>query len=99
MKFHYKKALVTGGAGFIGSHIIEELLRLGCEVISIDNYSSGKKENLKIFSDKPNLLAVNCDICDYKKLKKYFKGEEVVFHQAASKKTICLNNPRRDLQA
>jgi UDP-glucose 4-epimerase len=96
--FPYKKALVTGGAGFIGSHLIEELLSRGLEVTSIDDYVAGKKENLKDFLGNPNFREVNCDVTDYNKLKQYFEGIDIVFHQAASKKTICLNDPRRDLE-
>lgn len=94
----FKRAIVTGGAGFIGSHIIEELLKEGVEVISIDNYLSGKKENLAAFcKEYKTLKEVACDITDYDELKKHFKGVDVVFHNAASKKTICINDPRRDL--
>ena len=46
-EFPFKKALVTGGAGFIGSHIVEELVTNGIETISIDNYFAGKHENLE----------------------------------------------------
>ena len=46
MKFK-KKSLVTGGAGFIGSNLVDELVRLNHEVIVLDNFSTGKKENLK----------------------------------------------------
>ncbi|MFZ5945162.1 MAG: SDR family NAD(P)-dependent oxidoreductase [Bacillota bacterium] len=97
-KDKYKKALVTGGAGFIGSHIIEELLNEGLEVISIDNYSAGKKENLAPFHDFEGFTEANCDITDYDELKKYFTDVDIVFHNAVSKKTICLKDPRRDLQ-
>lgn len=96
--FKYKRALVTGGAGFIGSHIVEELLTLGVETISIDNYIGGKKENLEGLKNRHLLNEVNCDVTDYQELKKYFEGVDVVFHNAASKKTICLLDPRRDLQ-
>ncbi|MBL7053956.1 SDR family NAD(P)-dependent oxidoreductase [Patescibacteria group bacterium] len=98
IKFLYKKAIVTGGAGFIGSHIIEELLNLGVQVISIDDYSAGKKENLNKFKDNKLFKAVKCDVTDYNNLKKYFKNIDIVFHEAASKKTICLKDPRRDLE-
>lgn len=98
MNFPYKKAIVTGGAGFIGSHIIEELLGLGVEVISVDDYSAGKKENLNEFKNNPLLKTVKCDVTDYKRLKKYFNGIDIIFHEAASKKTICLKDPRRDLE-
>jgi UDP-glucose 4-epimerase len=95
--FPFKKALVTGGAGFIGSHIVESLLNLGVEVVSIDDYSGGKSENLAGFTNNPLLTEARCDVTDYDTLKKYFDGVEVVFHNAASKKTICLKDPRRDL--
>lgn len=98
MNFPYKKAMVTGGAGFIGSHLVEELLKMGLEVISIDDYSAGKKENLKPFLNNPKFQEASCDVTDYNKLKPYFKGIDIVFHQAASKKTICLQDPRRDLE-
>ncbi len=97
MNFPFKKALVTGGAGFIGSHLVEELVQMGIETISIDNYSAGKHENLEHLAHYPNLHEVNCDVTDLEHLGQYFSGVEVVFHQAASKKTICLRDPRRDL--
>lgn len=99
MKFKekYSKAIVTGGAGFIGSHIVEELLKEGVEVISIDNYFAGKKENLAAFHDYDKFHEVKCDVTDYDELKKYFDGVDIVFHEAASKKTICLRDPRKDL--
>lgn len=94
----YKKALVTGGAGFIGSHLCERLLEMGMEVISVDDYSTGKHENIVHLSDYEKFQEVSCDITKKKKLACYFKGVDVVFHQAASKKTICLLNPNRDLE-
>lgn len=97
-EFLYRRALVTGGAGFIGSHIIEELLKMGVEVISIDDYSGGKSENLTNMPNKHLLTEAHVDVTDYDQLKEYFPGIDVVFHQAASKKTICLRDPRRDLE-
>lgn len=96
-EFNFKKALVTGGAGFIGSHIVEALVKMGVETISIDDYFAGKEENLSHLKTYPNFHEVKCDITNYDELAKHFPGVEVVFHQAASKKTICLNDPRRDL--
>lgn len=94
----YKKALVTGGAGFIGSHIVEECLKQGLEVVSIDNYFAGKKENLRGLHEKySGLDEVNCDVTDYNELRKHMDGVDLIFHEAASKKTICLNDPRKDL--
>ena len=97
MDFPYKKALVTGGAGFIGSHIVEELVKMGVDTISIDNYFAGKHENLAHLKEYPNFQEVDCDVTDFDKLERLFRGVEIVFHEAASKKTICLNDPRRDL--
>jgi UDP-glucose 4-epimerase len=98
MVFPYNMALVTGGAGFIGSHVVEELVLMGVQTISIDNYLAGKHENLSHLKKYPNFYEIECDITDLNELEKHFPGVEIIFHQAASKKTICLNNPRRDLQ-
>ncbi|UCG52589.1 MAG: SDR family NAD(P)-dependent oxidoreductase [Candidatus Latescibacterota bacterium] len=97
MEFPFEKALVTGGAGFIGSHVVEELVKMGIDTISVDNYFAGKHENLEHLKDYPNFHEVECDITDRDELAKHFPGVEAVFHQAASKKTICLNDPPRDL--
>lgn len=98
VKTKYKKAMVTGGAGFIGSHICEALVTRGFDVISIDDYSAGKEMNLGHLKKYPNFEAVKCDVTDVEKLDKYFEGVDLVFHEAASKKNICLKDPRRDLQ-
>jgi len=73
-------------------------LNLGLEVVSLDNYITGKHENLKDFLNNPKFKEVECDITDYDNFKNYFKGVDIVFHEAASKKTICLKDPRRDLE-
>ncbi|MEI6040051.1 MAG: SDR family NAD(P)-dependent oxidoreductase [Candidatus Berkelbacteria bacterium] len=96
-KVKYKKAMVTGGAGFIGSHICEALVTRGFDVISVDDYSAGKDMNLEHLKKYPNFKAVKCDITDKAKLAEHFEGVDVVFHEAASKKNICLKDPRRDL--
>lgn len=94
----YKRALVTGGAGFVGSHVVEGLLNDGLDVISIDDYSGGKRENLDELRDNPRLTEVRCDITDVDDLRRHFQDVDIVFHQAASKMTICLRDPRRDLE-
>jgi len=73
------KILVTGGAGFIGSHIVDEYINAGHEVVIIDNLSTGRKQNV---NDQATFIA--CDICD-RKLDDIFAehGFDVVNHQAA----------------
>jgi len=77
------KAIVTGGAGFIGSHLTEALLKLGLNVVVIDNMSTGRPQNLESLKNYPGLTVVHTDINDTKKIKKYFKGAAFVFHLAA----------------
>src|SRR3989344_2927457 len=59
------KTLVTGGAGFIGSHLVEKLLSLGHSVTAIDNYSTGRKANLDFLKSNKSLKAVDADIADF----------------------------------
>ena len=73
--------VITGGAGFIGSHIAEQLVISGHNVTIIDNQSNGKKENLSAIMDK--IKFINGDIRDYNLLKKTLKNIDGVFHQAA----------------
>lgn len=74
----YKKALVTGGAGFIGSHITSELLKRGIETVVIDNFYMGKREYILSGAE-----VIEADILDGEKLNKACKGVDVVFHNAA----------------
>jgi nucleoside-diphosphate-sugar epimerase len=73
--------LVTGGAGFIGSNIVEELLRQGAQVRVVDNFATGKPDNLKLFKDRIDFREV--DICDLEALKAAVRGADYVLHQAA----------------
>ena len=77
------KSLVTGGCGFIGSHIVDRLLLEGHDVIVIDNCSTGRKENLQHQQDNPHLKIFYGDICDEKKIEPLFEGVTWVFHLAA----------------
>ena len=72
------KFLVTGGAGFIGSHLVDRLIKEGNEVKIIDNLSTGKKENINPKADFYNL-----DICNFEKIKPIFEGIDYCFHLAA----------------
>lgn len=76
--------LVTGGAGFIGSHIVEYLLKYGAEkVIVLDNLSTGFEENLKTFFSHPAFRFIVGDICDLKACRQAMEQVDFVFHQAA----------------
>lgn len=74
------KALVTGGAGFIGSHIVERLLKDGHEVIVLDDFSTGHRSNL---SDNEALAIVEGDISNPDTVKENMAGIDWVFHKAA----------------
>jgi len=73
-----KNILITGGAGFIGSHLADKLIEQGHNVIIIDNLFSGKEENLNPQADFHNF-----DICDFDAIKPLFKDIDYVFHLAA----------------
>jgi UDP-glucose 4-epimerase len=88
------KVLVTGGAGFIGSHLAEELVRKGFDVSIIDDLSRGKIKNIQKFRDKVSFFRE--DISNYERVKDFFKGKEVVFHLAAlSSVGPCISNPQK----
>lgn len=78
-----KKAIVTGGAGFIASHLVDKLLEEGYFVLVLDNFSTGRPENLKHHKKNKNLKIVKADIVDFVKILPYFKGIDQVFHLAA----------------
>lgn len=77
------KVVVTGGAGFIGSHLIDILIKKNHEVICIDNFSTGRKSNLDHIKDLRNLTIVEGDINNQQLLKKCFENSQYVFHLAA----------------
>ena len=67
-----KKAIVTGGAGFIGSHLVDRLLKDGHSVVVIDNFSSGRKDNLAQHKSNKKLKIVKADVSDFEKIQKYY---------------------------
>jgi UDP-glucose 4-epimerase len=79
-----EKIIVTGGAGFIGSHIVDRLLTLGNQVTVIDNLSSGKLEFLKAHMEDPNFKFVKLDILETEKLKKTIAEADMIYHIAAN---------------
>ena len=75
--------LVTGAAGFIGSNLCEALLNKGCKVKALDDLSTGKQENIDLFSDNPNYTFIKGDIKDLEVCLKACEGVDYVLHQAA----------------
>lgn len=74
--------LVTGGAGFIGSNLVEELIKRGEKVRVIDNFSTGKKENIEEFV--PKIELVQGDIRNLDTVRESVKGVDIVLHQGGS---------------
>jgi len=77
------KYIVTGGAGFIGSHIVEKLAQQKHEVVIFDNLSSGKRENIQPFLKKKSVSFVEGSVTDLPLLKKNFEGADGIFHEGA----------------
>jgi UDP-glucose 4-epimerase len=91
-----KRYAVTGAAGFIGSHIAEEIYKQGKEVICIDNLEAGRRKNLfDWFGD--GCKFVQADVRDLNTLIDAFSGVDIVFHEACSKCTVCRKDPYKDL--
>lgn len=76
------KYLVTGGAGFIGSHIVDHLMKKGHEVIVYDNFSTGKKLFIEQYKSEERFTLIKGELLDQKKLNKAMKGVDFVFHIA-----------------
>jgi len=78
------KAFITGGAGFIGSHLVDKLIEKGYDVTVYDNLSSGKKQFLNKHMQNKNFKFIEADLLDLDKLKIALKNYDVVFHIAAN---------------
>ena len=78
-----RKVLVTGGAGFIGSHLVERLLSDGHSVVVLDNFSTGRPQNLDHVGHHSHLLVHEADVSDYQAIHSFFSGVDWVFHLAA----------------
>jgi UDP-N-acetylglucosamine/UDP-N-acetylgalactosamine 4-epimerase len=82
-KVNGRKVLITGGAGFIGSNLVESLLNSGNNVVCLDNFSTGKRENLNGFMNNPDFKLIEGDIRNCPDCEKSVRGIDFVFHQAA----------------
>jgi len=75
--------LVTGGAGFIGSNLCERLVKEKYDVVCLDNFITGKRENIKDLLNKENFSLIEGDIRDYETCLKATSGVDMVLHEAA----------------
>lgn len=78
-----RRCVVTGGAGFIGSHLVDRLLELGHRVTAIDNFSTGRQSNVRHHAGNPRFTAVGADVSDGAAIGSAFDGVDWVFHLAA----------------
>lgn len=78
-----KRVLVTGGAGFIGSNLIEALLAANNTVVCLDNFATGYKKNIERFATNPLFTLIEGDICDEAMCSQAVANVEIVFHHAA----------------
>lgn len=83
IKLNNSTILVTGGAGFIGSNLCEELLKQDCKVVCLDNFSTGKIENILHLFDNKNFTLIVGDIRKIEDCQKATKGVDYVLHEAA----------------
>ena len=77
------KIFVTGGAGFIGSHLVDRLVKDGHEVIVLDNLSRGRVQNIEKYIENKSIIFHQADIRNYDKLIELMKGSEIIYHLAA----------------
>ena len=89
--------MVTGGAGFIGSHLVESLLERGARVIVLDNFSSGLIDNLAAVSGSPLLKVVRGDVRSRETLRSVLRGVDAVFHLAANPE-VRVGDPREHFE-
>jgi UDP-glucose 4-epimerase len=89
-----KRILITGGAGLIGSHIADLVAEQASEVVVLDNFVRGRRENLETASQKGRVTIVEGDLLDQRLVKEVTAGINVVFHLAAIRITQCAEEPR-----
>lgn len=82
-KIQNKRVLVTGGAGFIGSNLCEDLLQYNNQVVCLDNFSTGYKRNILPFLSNPDFHLIDGDIQNFIDCKRAVEGVDIVLHQAA----------------
>jgi len=95
----FDRTFVSGGAGFIGSNLVDRLLQTGAEVIAYDNFSAGMPEFLEQAHANPNFRLIKGDVLDTSTLTQAMAGSDVVFHFAANADVrFGFDHPRKDLE-
>jgi UDP-glucose 4-epimerase len=90
---------ITGGAGFIGSHLVDQLLQLGHRVVAYDNFSSGQERFIEQANGSPNFTLLRGDVLDLDSLTEAMAGTEFVYHMAANADVrFGFEHPRKDLE-
>ncbi|MBM3845644.1 MAG: NAD-dependent epimerase/dehydratase family protein [Verrucomicrobia bacterium] len=98
MNLSGQRILVTGGAGFIGSHLVDTLIERGLEVVVLDNFRNGHRENLAVAAKSPLLKIINGDITDPLTCQRACRGVDRVFHLACLGVRHSLHNPGENHQ-
>jgi len=99
MKVSGRKIIVTGGAGFIGSHLVDMLIEMNNEVMVIDNLSGGTEDFIKHHYEDDRFQFVKEDLLTSDKLAELFQGKDIVFHMAANPDVKAgVTNPSLDLE-
>jgi UDP-glucose 4-epimerase len=91
-----RRAVVTGGAGFVGSNIVSRLLSLGVQVVVLDDFFTGAEDNLPL--SEPKLDIVRGSVIDFELVRDLMRGADVVFHEAARNIIVSMRNPREDYE-
>jgi UDP-glucose 4-epimerase len=91
------KVLVTGGAGLVGSHIVDELVKEGAKVVAFDSFVRGKMEHLDWARARGDVQVMEADLRDRDAIREALGGVDYVFHQAAAWLRLCQEEPRLSL--
>ena len=98
MNLRGARAVVTGGAGTVGSHIVDALVERGAKVVVLDNFVRGRRSNLAWAQTHGAVEVIDGDIGDAALVRRVVAGARVVFHQAAIRITQCAEEPRLALE-
>src|SRR5438132_14317884 len=97
MSLSSARILVTGGAGLVGSAIVDQLVAQGVEVVVYDSFIRGKIEHLAQARSRGNVRIIQADLRDREKLRDAVRGMDYVIHQAAAWLRACQQEPRLSL--